>query len=306
LWSFRLVGPGVFVFVRRDLLQRVSPRCGGFSARRKRVALYLGPASAGHPEHRKSVLFAAPCLLGRTKTHNWIVNQNRSKSGISESSGDVVTDANVDQRGEGDSTSLSLIKRAQSQDEAAWVRLVNFCDPLLQRWCLQAGLQPADAADVKQEVFAAVARAIGEFRRDRPGDSFRGWLYTITRNKIRDRQRKVPEAGIGGTDAQLRLAAIPADDSDEEPSADPDEERMLYRQALEIIRGEFEPKTWEAFWKVTAEGRSAADVATELGITPNAVYLARSRILHRLRAEFEELIHSEVGTNPPSSQEEEG
>jgi RNA polymerase sigma-70 factor (ECF subfamily) len=214
-----------------------------------------------------------------------------------------VTDANVDSSGAGDSTSLSLIRRAQAQDQVAWVRLVHFCDPLLERWCLRAGLQHADAADVKQEVYTAVSRSLGEFHRNQPGDSFRGWLYTITRNKILDRLRKLQEAGVGGTDAQLRMAAIPAEEAGGVSSADFDDERLLYRRALELTRGEFEPKTWEAFWKVTAEGRSPDDVAAELGMTTNAVYLARSRIISRIRTEFKELIHSEVGKDPPALQE---
>jgi RNA polymerase sigma-70 factor (ECF subfamily) len=206
-----------------------------------------------------------------------------------------VTDSNVDEGKEGDSTSMSLLERVRGDDQAAWVRLVKLYEPVLDRWCQRAGLQLADAADVKQEVFAAVTRAIGEFRRNRPGDSFRGWLYTITRNKIRDRLRKLNEVGAGGSDAQIRLSLIPADDSDHEPPADSDDERMLYLHAVEIIRSEFEPKTWNAFWRVTVDGHSAADVAAELGVTPNAVYLARSRVLRRLREEFGDLIHSDPG-----------
>jgi RNA polymerase sigma-70 factor (ECF subfamily) len=192
------------------------------------------------------------------------------------------------------------------RDQAAWVRLTNLYGPLLDQWCLRAGLQAADAADVKQDVFAAVLSGIGGFRRDRPGDTFRGWLYTVTRNKIRDRVRRADVAGAGGTDAQLRLASLPADEPEQEPPADPDSERGLYLQAIEMIRGEFEPKTWEAFWKVTIDGRSAADVAEDLGMSPNAVYLARSRVLRRLREEFEGLLHSDAGAAAPLPPQEGG
>jgi RNA polymerase sigma-70 factor (ECF subfamily) len=209
-----------------------------------------------------------------------------------------VTDPNVD-RGKGsDSISLSLLERVRADDQAAWVRLVALYDPVLDGWCSSAGLQAADAADVKQEVFTAVTRSIGDFRRNRGSDSFRGWLFAITRNKIRDRLRKLSEDGVGGTAAHIRLSLIAADDLDAEPpfdSHDSNDERLLFLQALEIIRCEFESKTWDAFWQVTVEGRSPADVAAELGISTNAVYLARSRILRRLRTEFSELIHTEDG-----------
>jgi RNA polymerase sigma factor (sigma-70 family) len=125
--------------------------------------------------------------------------------------GGVVTDANVNQGGEAGTTSLSLLERARARDQAAWSRLVDLYGPLLHRWCLGAGLQPADAADVTQEVFAVVARSIDGFRHDRPGDTFRGWLYSITRNKIRDRLRKGEPAGAGGSDAQRRLASVSAE-----------------------------------------------------------------------------------------------
>ena len=211
-----------------------------------------------------------------------------------------MTEPNVNQEGGGDQSSLSLLERARAHDQVAWVRLTDLYGPLVQRWCLREGLQPADAADVTQEVFAVVARALGGFRHDRPGDRFRGWLWTITRNKIRDLRRRSPVTGAGGTDAQLRLAALPADEAESDPPDDPAGERALYLQAIEMIRGEFEPRTWEAFWRVTIDGRGPAEVAAQLGVTPNAVYLARSRILRRLREEFEGLIHPDAeGATPP-------
>jgi RNA polymerase sigma-70 factor (ECF subfamily) len=157
---------------------------------------------------------------------------------------------------------------------------------------------------VRQEVFAAVARSIGAFRRDRPGDSFRGWLYAITRNVIRMRARRPDVRGTGGSDALRHLAAAPAAEPDPEPPADPAGECLVYARAVELIRGEFEPKTWEAFWRVTVDGRSAADVAADLGVSPNAVYLARSRVLRRLREEFQDLLTPGTGGGAPPAPEE--
>jgi RNA polymerase sigma-70 factor (ECF subfamily) len=186
-----------------------------------------------------------------------------------------------------------LLERTRAQDQAAWERLVTLYSPLVYRWCRQAGLQPADAADVGQEVFRAVARKIGDFRRDRPGDSFRGWLRVITQNKLRDHERKQAKegGGVGGSDALRKLQQVPAQPRDSpEPASDADEERIVYRQALELIRAEFEERTWQAFSRVVMDGVRPADVAAELGLTVNAVYLARSRVLRRIREEFADLV----------------
>src|SRR5262249_45205427 len=153
----------------------------------------------------------------------------------------------------------------------------------------RGGLQAADAADVGQEVFRAVARKVGEFRHDRRGDTFRGWLRAITRNKILDRYRRpVPGCpAAGGSEAQRLLQELPTRVwEDAGPVAEAEETRLLFRQAVELIRGEFEEGTWRAFWQAAVEERSPADVAADLGVSVNAVYLAKSRVLRRLREEF--------------------
>jgi RNA polymerase sigma-70 factor (ECF subfamily) len=161
-------------------------------------------------------------------------------------------------------------------------------------WCRRAGLQPADAADVGQEVFAAVARAIQGFRHDRKGDTFRGWLYVITRNKLRDRSIPPGGTGAGGSNAQRRLDEIRAEEVEQAiPPSDAvaaDEQKALYRRATEMVRSEFETRTWDAFWRAFVDGDAAADIASDLGVSVNSVYLAKSRILRRLREEFADLI----------------
>src|SRR5581483_5856393 len=110
-----------------------------------------------------------------------------------------------------DATSPSLLDRARQNVPGAWERLVELYAPLVYHWCKRGGLSAEDGADVFQDVFRAVAEHLADFRRDRPGDTFRGWLRTITRNKIRDHYRRVagqPRAA-GGTDAQLRLSDVP-------------------------------------------------------------------------------------------------
>ena len=106
---------------------------------------------------------------------------------------------------------MTLLARLRVNEPDAWRTLVHLYSPLVYHWCRRGGLAPDDVADVFQEVFRAVAEHIGRFRRDRPGDTFRGWLRTITGNKIRDHFRRLqdqPEAQ-GGTDAQARMQAVP-------------------------------------------------------------------------------------------------
>jgi RNA polymerase sigma-70 factor (ECF subfamily) len=207
-----------------------------------------------------------------------------------------VTDGGVEQGVSGIATSLSLLNRVKEFEPSAWARLVDLYGPLVYRWCIRAKLQPADAADVGQEVFAAVARAIARFQRERVGDSFRGWLYTITRNKIRDRANTLGPAATGGSSALHGLAQHPAP-PEQDDSCDSDR-GYLVRRAVEMVRGDFEPDTWNAFWRTTVDGRPADEVAAELGLTRNAVYLAKARVRRRLADEFAGLIELE---GPPGT-----
>jgi RNA polymerase sigma-70 factor (ECF subfamily) len=197
-----------------------------------------------------------------------------------------------EERPQSSATSRGLLQRVQVDDPAAWRRLVDLYAPLVYRWCRRSDLPEQDAADVFQDVFQAVASHIAGFRKEKDGDTFRGWLRTITRNKIRDHFRKSGRepAGEGGTEAQLRIAALPADSSSE--TGDPGDEaanRGLVGRALSLIQCEFEPRTWQAFWLTAVEGRAPAEVAGELDMTAGAVRVAKSRVLHRLREELGEL-----------------
>ncbi len=187
------------------------------------------------------------------------------------------------------STSLTLLQRVRDKDEEAWRRLLHLYGPLVERWCARGGVHPADADDVRQDVFQAVAAGLDGFRRDRPGDTFRGWLKVITRNKLLDhfrRRQKHPEAQ-GGTDAHRQLQELAGPELPEDTEEDLG---GLYRRALELVRGEFEERTWQAFWRAAVEGQSPAAIAADLGVTPAAVRKAKSRVLHRLREEVGDLI----------------
>jgi RNA polymerase sigma-70 factor (ECF subfamily) len=184
--------------------------------------------------------------------------------------------------GEPGSTASSLVAGVKALDPVAWQRLAVLYGPLVYGWARRAGVRGEDAADITQEVFRAVAVRAPHLQHGRPGDTFRGWLWTVTRNKLGDfwRQRAHQPVATGGSTAQELLALVAQDDASASGPPGPD---GLVRRAVEVVRAEFEVRSWEAFWQVTVDGRAAADVARELGITANAVYVARSRILRRLR-----------------------
>jgi RNA polymerase sigma-70 factor (ECF subfamily) len=187
------------------------------------------------------------------------------------------------------STSSGLIARVKAREAAAWNRLVDLYGPLVYRWSRAAGVPASDAADVVQEVFRSVAAHINAFRRQREGDSFRGWLWTITRNQSRDyfRRRAHRPDAAGGSAAHQRLLEVPQPESLAADEALAGEARSyVLQRALEFIRVEFEDPTWQAFWRTTVDGSPAVDVAAELGLSAGAVRQAKYRVLRRLRQEL--------------------
>lgn len=190
-------------------------------------------------------------------------------------------------------TSLTLLERLRGQEPDAWRIFVNLYTPLLYHWCARQGVQSADADDVLQEVFRAVSAHLHGFRHDRPGDSFRGWLRVVTRNMIlvHFRRRGRQPQGLGGTDALAQMHEVvdgiiePLDSAEDEVETD-----GLRRRALEMVRSEFEERTWQMFWLAVIEERSPVDIAVDMGVTPAAVRKAKSRVLHRLKNQFAEMI----------------
>jgi len=184
-------------------------------------------------------------------------------------------------------TSSSLLRRFQAHDPEAWRQWADLYGPLVYFWCRQYGLRPEDAADVFQEVFSAVACGIRGFQHNRTRGRFRGWLWTITRNKIQDHFRRLPgqEEVLGGTDALARMAEIPQELPEEQTSSqDRSQLSGLAQRAMKMVQAEFEPRTWTAFWRTAVDRQEAARVAEELGISPGAVRIAKSRVLRRIRA----------------------
>lgn len=179
-------------------------------------------------------------------------------------------------------TSLSLLERAQNDDAEAWNRLVQLYAPLVYHWCRAWGLEPSAAEDVGQDVFLSVAIGLTKFRRDRPGDTFRGWLRVITQRRVADYLRKSEPVGIGGEERHLLEVEFPAVDETELSW----ESRFLFERAVELIRTRFNARDWDAFYRTAVRGEPARTVADDLSMSVNSVYLARSRIARFVREQF--------------------
>ncbi|MCE9566434.1 MAG: sigma-70 family RNA polymerase sigma factor [Planctomycetes bacterium] len=196
-------------------------------------------------------------------------------------------------------TRVTLLTRIRDgHDTVAWREFVQLYGPVVYRFARNRGLQDADAADLMQDVLRSVARNAHKMEYDPKRGTFRGWLYTVTRNKIYNflsSQRNRPR-GTGDTDAQERLESTPAREEDG-PDAEWEKEyqRRLTAQAMERVKDEFQPATWKAFWETAVEGNSAADVGAGLKMTAGAVYVAKSRVLARLRDEVKKLMENEDG-----------
>jgi RNA polymerase sigma-70 factor (ECF subfamily) len=190
------------------------------------------------------------------------------------------------------STSPSLLERVRDFDPAAWKRLTRLYGPVVYGWARQAGLQDSDASDVVQEVFQSVAANIIKFRRNRDSDTFRGWLWTITRNKVCDYFRGVADrpAAMGGTAQYEQLQNLPEVPPDTSRDYGRGEQVRVHQRALKMIEAEFPPHQWQAFLRTTVTGDSPADVAEDLEMSVCSVYQAKSRVLRRLRQELRDLI----------------
>jgi RNA polymerase sigma-70 factor (ECF subfamily) len=182
-----------------------------------------------------------------------------------------------------DTTSVSLLENLRRPgDQAAWNRFTELYAPLLYGWARRLGLQPNDAADLVQDVFAVLVRKLPEFRYDRQR-SFRTWLQTVMLNKWRDRQRRPGEKPVEANGAALHNLAVP--DAVEE-FGEAEYRQTLVKRALQIMKADFQPATWKACWEYVVMDRPAAEVAAELGISVGTVYVAKSRVLNRLRQEL--------------------
>jgi len=177
-------------------------------------------------------------------------------------------------------TSGSLLEQLRRPDqEAAWTRFVKLYTPLIYTWGRRMGVPRQEALDLVQDVLTVLVQKLPDFSYDR-NKSFRSWLHTVTLNKLREQMRRRPGATVNASDSFLDdLAGSSGSDTFEEKEY----RRHLVRRALQLMQADFAPTTWKACWEHIVSGRSAAEVGRELGITEGAVYVAKYRVLRRLR-----------------------
>jgi RNA polymerase sigma-70 factor (ECF subfamily) len=176
-----------------------------------------------------------------------------------------------------------LVRLRDAGDGAAWAQFVEIYAPLIYGFARKKGLQDADAADLTQEVLRAVAQAMPRLAYDPERGSFRGWLFTVVRSKLATfRQRRAAQVQ-GRADSDL-LDAAPAPQDDEGAIWQQEYRQRVFSWAASQVQAEVEATTWQAFWQTAVEDRPARDVAAGLGLSVAAVYMARSRVLARIRA----------------------
>jgi RNA polymerase sigma-70 factor (ECF subfamily) len=190
-------------------------------------------------------------------------------------------------------TSASLLVRIRDgRDHEAWRQFVELYAPVVYGFARKRGLQDADAADVMQDVMRSVAGAAARLNYDPSRGSFRGWLYTVARNKIfnfLDAARHRLGRGSGDSGVREKLEAQPEPETGLAASWEEEYERTLADVAMRRVQKEVQPATWQAFWQTAVEGRSAREAGEALGMSAGAVYVARSRVLARLKEEVQRL-----------------
>ncbi len=199
------------------------------------------------------------------------------------------------------STRPSLLLRLRDfQDQEAWAQFVGVYAPLIYERARRRGLQDADAADLTQACLRQVAAHVGTLEYDARRGTFRGWLFTIVQNKLRDfhKQRAGRCQGSGDSQMQWLLENQPATQPDEAEEWARDYRRRLFAWAAEQVRPQVQEATWQAFWQTAVENKPGKNVARNLGLTVAAVYLAKSRIMARLRAVILKVQEEDDGCGP--------
>ena len=189
-------------------------------------------------------------------------------------------------------TSFSLLNRLRSQPDAeSWRRLVELYTPLIRGWLRQHSVAPADADDLTQEVMTVVVHELPNFKHNQQRGAFRNWLRTITVHRLRVlwRSRHNRPVATGDSDFLKMLDELEDPNSGMSRLWDQQHDQHVAHRLMELVEPQFKPTTWRAFRRVVLDGVTAAIAAAELHISVNAVLLAKSRVLSRLRQEMEGL-----------------
>ncbi len=191
-------------------------------------------------------------------------------------------------------TQVTLLVRIRDvRDQEAWEKFVDLYAPLVYGFLRKRGLQDADSADLTQDVLRQVSTAAKSLEYDPKRGSFRGWLFTIVQNRLTDHWRKDSHRvnGTGDTNAHRQLNEFPQPDSLQgSVEWDADYERQLFHYAASAVKQDFTPTTWQAFWLTAVEGLKGQEVAQKLDLTLAAVYLAKGRVMNRLKDQVKLLV----------------
>lgn len=203
-------------------------------------------------------------------------------------------------------THLTLLQRAGTGATDAWSELDHLYRPFVRGWFLTHAVAPADAEDLTQDVLTALFKELPEFRHSGRAGAFRSWLRNICLNRLLGYRRMLATRGraAGGTEFQEQILALASDDP---LSADWDREhdQAILRYLFELVETQFEPETMAVFRRLSLDGKTTAEVATEFGMSTGAVYVTRSRVLRRLREEGKRLLGEDIhdtGDNRPKSE----
>ena len=189
-------------------------------------------------------------------------------------------------------TRQSLLQRAQTGETAAWKNLVDLYRPLILAWLNRQGVPASDREDLSQEVLLSVVKHLPGFAHSGHRGAFRSWLRTIVCRRAADywRAAAADPRARGGSGATAALQQIADPDSDLNRQWDEEHDRYVLDCLLDLVQEEFEPITLQAFRRLALDGASGAEAAGELGLSVAAVYVAKSRVLARIRQEAEGLI----------------
>lgn len=187
-----------------------------------------------------------------------------------------------------------LVRLRDGQDSDSWSQFVSLYAPIIFHFLRSRGLQDADASDLTQDILTSVAAAIKDFDYSAQRGSFRGWLFTIVQNRLRNFWRDARRTITGTGDSHIRRFL---DDQPDRHNGHADwdviYERQLFHHAADVVRCHFQTSTWQAFWRTAVDGRPTREVANELGMTPAAVYLAKGRVTARIREQVQLLTDGE-------------
>lgn len=188
-------------------------------------------------------------------------------------------------------TRWSLVVRLQDErDEAAWQEFIAEYEPFLLTYLHRRGLQEADARDVAQQVMTSICQSVANWKPDGKPGAFRRWIATIARHaaiKFLQRKARQPDSG-GGTAFLARMNEVA--DVEDDTAAQQEYQQAVFAWAASQVKDEFRETTWKAFWETLVMHRPIDVVAKELGLSTGAVYMARSRIMARLRIQVAKVL----------------